>query len=320
MRVLQRKLVGLITTLLAVSVGAFFLTSLLPGDPAVALLGQSGVTPEAVATVRRELGLNHSLPYRYWLWLDHLLHGNLGFSLVQQQSVSSLLRSHLPVTLELVILSLILSLMLAVPVGMVAAYFAGRAVDRTLSTLTFIGLAVPSFVVAVVLILVFAVDLHAVPASGWTPLTANPVENLRTAILPAAALALPQVAIFARVLRSEMVTTLQQDYMWLARSKGLPTWRLLLVHAFRPSSLPLVTVTGLQVGFLLGGTVIVENLFSLPGIGQLLVTSISSRDLIVVQGLTLFIAAAFVIVNFAVDLLYSSLDPRIRRDRAIAHS
>jgi peptide/nickel transport system permease protein len=320
MRVVRRKVTGLITTLLAVSLGAFFLTSLLPGDPAVALLGQSGVTPGAIAAVRRQLGLNHSLPDRYWIWLDHVLHGNLGFSLVQQQSVSSLLRSHLPVTLELVALSLILSLLAAIPIGIFTAYRAGRPADQVLSTLTFVGLAVPSFVVAVILILLFAVDFKLVPASGWIPLTANPVQNLRTAILPSVALALPQVAIFARVLRSDMVTTLQQDYIWMARSKGISTWRVLLVHAFRPSSLPLVTVTGLQVGFLLGGTVIVENIFSLPGIGQLLVTSISSRDLISVQGVTLFIAASFVLVNFAVDMLYSSLDPRIRRDRSLAYS
>ncbi len=286
----------------------------------MALLGQSGVTPQAVAAVRKQLGLSHALPDRYWIWLTHVVHGDLGFSLVQQESVSSLLRTHLPVTIELVILSLILSLLVAIPIGIFTAYRAGTTTDQFLSTLTFVGLAVPSFVVAVILILVFAVDFHVLPASGWTPLTASPVENLRSAILPSVALALPQVAIFARVLRSDMVATLQQDFIWMARSKGLSTWRVLVVHAFRPSSLPLVTVTGLQVGFLLGGTVIVENLFSLPGIGQLLVTSISSRDLIVVQGVTLFVAAAFVIVNFAVDMLYSSLDPRIRRDRSLAHS
>jgi peptide/nickel transport system permease protein len=318
-RLIRRKILGLVTTLLAVSIGAFLLTSLLPGDPAVALLGQNGVTPQALAAVRQELGLNHNLADRYWIWLTHILQGNLGFSFVQEQSVSSLLASHLPVTIELVILSLILSLLIAIPIGIFTAYRAGRAVDQVLSTFTFVGLAVPTFVVAVILILVFAVDFHLVPASGWTPLTADPAQNLRSAILPSLALALPQVAIFARVLRSDMVTTLQQDYIWMARAKGLSTWRVLMVHAFRPSSLPLVTVTGLQVGFLLGGTVIVENLFSLPGIGQLLVTSITSRDLIVVQGVTLFIAAAFVLVNFAVDLLYSSLDPRIRRDRSAAH-
>ena len=320
MSAVRRKAIGLVTTLLAVSVVAFLLTSLLPGDPAVALLGQSGVTPQALAQVRHQLNLNDSLPHQYIIWLGHLFQGNLGYSLVQHQSVSSMLRTHLPITLELIFLSMVISLVLAIPIGILTAYRAGRPSDQIVSTLTFVGLAIPSFVVAVVLILVFAVDLRLVPASGWVALTANPLENLRSAILPSVALALPQVAVFARVLRSDLVTTLQQDFVWMARSKGLSTWRVLLVHAFRPSSLSLVTVAGLQIGFLLGGTVIVENLFSLPGIGQLLVTSISSRDLIVVQGITLFIAATFVIVNFAVDMLYASLDPRIRRDRSLAHA
>ena len=315
MRVARRKLIGLVTTLLAVSVGAFLLTSLLPGDPAVAILGQSGVTPQALAAVRHQLGLNEPLPVRYIHWLGHVLQGNLGFSFVQQQSVSSILKTHLPVTLELVFLSTVISLILAVPIGILSAYRSGRLTDQVASTLTFVGLAVPTFVVALVLVLIFAVDVHVFPASGWVPLTGNPGQNLRSAFLPAFALALPQVAILSRVLRSDMVTTLQQDYIWMANAKGLRTRRILFVHAFKPSSLALVTVAGLQVGFLLGGTVIVENLFGLPGLGQLMVSSILSRDLIVVQGVTLFIAAAFVIINFLVDMLYSTLDPRIRRDR-----
>lgn len=316
MRTVRRKLIGLVTTLLAVSVGAFLLTSLLPGDPAAAILGQSGVTPQALAAVRHELGLNEPLPLRYLHWLGHVLQGNLGFSFVQEQSVSSILRSHLPVTLELVVLATIMSIALAVPIGILSAYRAGRISDQVTSTLTFIGLAVPTFVVALVLVLILAVDVHVFPASGWVPLTADPVSNLRSAFLPAFSLALPQVAVLSRVLRSDMVTTLQQDFIWMAQAKGLRVRRILFVHAFKPSSLALVTLAGVQVGYLLGGTVIVENLFALPGIGQLMVTSILSRDLIVVQGVTLFIAASFVIVNFLVDVLYSSLDPRIRRDRA----
>lgn len=309
-------MVGLVSTLLAVSIGAFLLTSLLPGDPAAALLGQSGVTPQALAQVRHQLGLNQPLPVRYIHWLGHVLQGNLGFSLVQQQSVSSILTTHLPVTIELVVLSTVISLVLAVPIGILTAYHAGRLTDQVVSTLTFVGLAVPTFVVALVLVLLLAVDVHVFPASGWVALTASPFSNLRSALLPSVSLALPQVAILSRVLRSDMVTTLQQDFIWMAQAKGLRTRRILFVHAFKPSSLALVTVAGLQVGFLLGGTVIVENLFGLPGLGQLMVTSILSRDLIVVQGVTLFIAAAFVIVNFLVDMLYSTLDPRIRRDRA----
>lgn len=320
MRFLRRKLTGLVTTLLAVSAGTFLLTSLLPGDPAVAILGQNGVTPQALAQVRHQLGLNHPLPIRYVDWLGHVLQGNLGFSLVEEQSVSTILREHLPVTVELVVLSTVISLLLAVPIGIFTAYRAGRLSDQVTSTATFVGLAVPTFVVALVLVLIFAVDVHLFPASGWVPLTANLLSNLRSAFLPAFALALPQVAILSRVLRSDMVTTLQQDYILLARAKGLRTRRILFVHAFKPSSMALVTVAGLQVGFLLGGTVIVENLFGLPGLGQLIVSSILSRDLIVVQGVTLVIAAAFVVINFVVDLLYSILDPRIRRDRSVLAS
>jgi len=205
-----------------------------------------------------------------------------------------------------------------VPLGIWNAHRAGHLSDQVTAAITFVLLAVPSFVLALLLILLFAVKVHFFPASGWVPLTQDPVQNLRSATLPALALALPQVAIFARLLRGDMVTTLHEDFITLAHAKGLSNLRVLLVHAFRPSSFSLVTVIGLQVGFLLGGTVIVENLFSLPGIGSMLVSAINSRDLVTVQALTLFIGSAFVIINFGVDMIYSTLDPRIRRGRALA--
>jgi peptide/nickel transport system permease protein len=318
MKALRGKVVGLVATLLAVSFLTFMLTSLLPGDPAATILGESGVTKEALAAVRAELGLNHPLPYRYWLWLDHLVHGNLGFSYAKNTKVSSLLASHLPVTVEIIVLALIISLVVAVPIGVFTAYRPGRIADQIAAGTTFVLLAIPSFVMALLLILVFAVHLRVLPASGWVPLSQNPVKNLRSAFLPSVALALPQIAVFARILRGDMITTLREDFVALATAKGLSTPRVLFGHAFRPSSFSLVTVVGLQVGFLLGGTVIVETLFSLPGIGAMLIGAIESRDLITVQGLTLFIAAAFVLVNFSVDLLYSVLDPRIRRGRSLA--
>lgn len=318
MTVLRRKVFGLLSTLLAVSLLTFLLTSLLPGNPAIALLGQQAVTPQGIAAVDKELGLNHPLVVQYWIWLKHLVHGNLGYSFVVNSSVSSELKSHLPITLEIIVLSMIISLALAIPGGVFTAYRAGRIADQTISTVSFVLLAVPSFVMALFLILFFAVKVHWFPASGWVNLTQNPVENLKSAFLPSLALALPQVAVFLRLLRSDMIAVLNEDFVALARAKGLSTMRVLFGHAFRPSSFSLVTVIGLQVGFLLGGTVIVENLFSLPGIGNLLVSSIQSRDLATVQGLTLFIAASFVIVNFAVDLLYSLLDPRVRRGGLVA--
>ena len=318
MRRFADKFATLVATLLAVSFGSFMLTSLLPGDPAALMLGPSGITPQALIAVRQELGLDHPLFVRYWIWLSHVARGNLGFSYANNQSVRTMIWSHLPVTLEIIVLAMVISVALAVPLGIWNAHRAGHLSDQVTAAITFVLLAVPSFVLALLLILLFAVKVHFFPASGWVPLTQDPVQNLRSATLPALALALPQVAIFARLLRGDMVTTLHEDFITLAHAKGLSNLRVLLVHAFRPSSFSLVTVIGLQVGFLLGGTVIVENLFSLPGIGSMLVSAINSRDLVTVQALTLFIGSAFVIINFGVDMIYSTLDPRIRRGRALA--
>lgn len=313
-----RQLLALLSTLFAVSILSFLLTSLLPGDPAVAILGPSGINAQTLALARRELGLNHPLVQRYWDWLSKVLHGDLGNSFVNHLSVGSQLRTHLPVTLELIVLATMLSVALAIPLGMWSGYRAGQPADRLISLAAFAGLAVPTFVVALLLILVCAVDLRWLPASGWVPLTQSLLQNLRSAILPALALALPQTAVNIRVLRSDVATTMRSDFVTFAVAKGLPLRKILFRHAFRPSSLSFVTVVGLQIGFMLGGTVIVENLFSLPGIGQLLVQSILSRDLITVQGITLFIAASFVMINFLVDLAYSLIDPRIRRGRDLA--
>ncbi len=317
MMTLLPKAVRMIATLLAVSFLTFLLTTLLPGNPAAAMLGPGGVSPKAIKAVDAELGLNHPFFDRYGIWLGHVLHGNLGYSFVNNTPVRSELAQGLPVTLEIIMLAMIMSLAIAVPGGIICAHRAGRVADRVISSVSFVLLAVPSFVMALLLILFFAVDVHLFPASGWVPLTQNIGQNLRSAFLPSLALALAQVAIFLRLLRSDMVTTLREDFVSLARAKGISERRVLLRHALRPSSLSLVTVVGLQFGFLLGGTVIVENLFALPGIGSVLVQSIVSGDLVTVQGVTLFIAAAFVIVNFAVDMTYTLIDPRIRRGRTL---
>jgi peptide/nickel transport system permease protein len=312
---IPRKFVSLLLTLLAVAFLTFMLTSLLPGNPAVALLGQQAITATAIAAVNAELGLTHPLPVRFALWLGHALKGNLGYSFVTSSSVSSELAARLPVTIEIIILAMVISLALAIIAGVVAAQHAGRLLDNVLSGASFVLLAVPTFVMALLLILLLAVHTHVFPASGWVPLTQDPLQNLRYAFLPSLALALPQLPVFMRLLRGDMITVLHEDFIALARSKGLSPARVLLGHAFRLSSFSLVTVAGLQIGFLLGGTVIVENIFALPGIGSLLVQSIYNRDLATVQGVTLFIAAAFVVANFCVDLIYTVIDPRIRRVR-----
>jgi peptide/nickel transport system permease protein len=315
---LGRKVVRLVLTLFAVSVFTFLLTSLLPGDPAVTILGVNGVTPEALAAIHKDLGLDKPLVSRYAGWLGDVLHGDLGTSYSLGRSVGSQITSHLPVTLEIIGLAILIALVVAIPLGVFSAYKASSVADRAISLVTFALLSVPTFVVGIVLILVFAIRLDVLPPSGWVGLSEDPAENLRRALLPALALALPQIAVYTRLLRGDMRSTLDEDFVAFADSKGLSRRRVLLGHALRPSSFSLVTLVGLSVGFLMGGTVVVETMFNVPGVGSLLVNAIYQRDLVMVQGVTLFIAVAFVLVNFVVDLLYSLLDPRIRRRRVAA--
>ena len=320
MRIIRRKLPALIATLLAVSFLTFMLVSLLPGDPAVQILGAEGATPEAVAEVREELGLNAPLPVRYARWLGDAVTGDLGRSFRTNQPVLEAIIERIPVTMEIAVLALFISLAFAIPLGMLSAYRAGSGLDRAITGASFGLLSVPNFMMALVLIYVFAVNLGVLPATGWTDFTRDPVENLKSALLPALSLSVANLAVFTRLLRTDMIATLQEDFVTMARAKGMPTRRILLRHALRPSSFSLLTVAGLQVGTLLGGSVIVETLFALPGVGRLLVDSISQRDLLMVQGVVLFIAVIYVLVNFAVDLLYSFLDPRIRHGRLAARA
>jgi peptide/nickel transport system permease protein len=312
-RVAFRRIPRLIATMFAVSALAFGLITLIPGDPALVLLGVNDLTPDAIAEVHHKLGLDLPLPVRYANWLAQIAQGDLGFSYHLNQDVTSAVARRLPVSLELMILALTLSLAMAIPLGVFAAYRAGRAPDRVISAVTFGILSVPGFVMALLLIYFFAVRLRVLPASGWVSLTEDPIRNLRVVILPAFALALGQLAVFTRLLRSEMISTLQEEYIAMARAKGMPTWRILLVHALKPSSFPLVTVVGIQIGVLIGGAVIVETIFSVPGMGSMLYNAILSHDYIMVQGVTLFVAAAYVLANFLVDLVYAALDPRISR-------
>lgn len=315
---LRKRVVRLLTTLFAVSFITFMLTSLLPGDPAYTILGAEGVTPEAVARVHADLGLDDPLPVRFGNWLGDAARGDLGTSYSLGRDVTDLMMARLPVTLELIVLSLGISLTVSIPIGIWTAYRAKHIGSKLVSLLTYTLLSVPSFVVGIMLILLFSIKLDWLPASGWVAFSENPVENLKRAVLPALALALPQIAVFSRLLRGDMMATLDLDFVSFADSKGLTTRRILLGHAFRPSSFSLLTLAGTSIGYLMGGTVIVETMFNLPGMGTLVTTAIAQRDLVTVQGVTLFVAAAFVIINFFVDLLYAVLDPRIRRSHGAA--
>jgi peptide/nickel transport system permease protein len=308
-----RRLPAMLATLLIVSFLTFLLTSLLPGDPAVQILGADAANdPDSLEVVREELRLDDPLLVRYGAWLQNVATGDLGRSFRTDQQVADAIRERLPVTLEVGGLAVLIALAFAIPLGTLSAFRAGSRADRLVTGASFGLLALPPFMVAILLILVFAVTLGWLPATGWVRFTADPLDNLRHAILPALSLAVGEMAVYTRLLRADMITTLQQDSITMARAKGIPTQRILFRHALRPSSFSLMTVVGLQVATIIGGAVIIETLFALPGVGRLLVDSILQRDLIMVQGCALVIAIAFVVINFIVDILYTFLDPRIR--------
>ena len=318
MRQFLRKLVTLVPTVFLVSLLTFLLTSLLPGDPALQVLQGAEPTQEAIEAVRKDLGLDKPLPIRYLTYLGDMAQGDFGRSYRTRQPVLEAIGERLPVTLQIGLFALVASIVLAVPLGVFSAYRANGVVDRTITTASFGLLAIPSFMTALLLLYFFAVYLGLFPATGWTRLTDDLGKNLKSVVLPATALGIGQLAVYTRLLRSDMIATLQEDYVSMARAKGLPTWRILFRHALRPSSFSLLTIVGLQVGNLIGGAVIVEQFFALPGVGRLLYDSITQRDLIMVQGVVLFLALSTVMANFAVDLLYTVLDPRIRRGASAA--
>lgn len=311
MSFLARRAVRLVVVLLAVSFLSFSLINLLPGDPTTQILG-ANATAESRQALREDLGLDQALPVRYTGWLKGALTGDLGVSYRNSIPVLESLQQRLPVTVELLVLAQVIALGLAVPLGVLAGRRAGGGFDRLLSVGTLGLLSMPVFVTGVVLILIFAVGLGLLPATGYRRLTEDPVGNLRTLLLPAVTLAVGQLAVYARLLRADLISTLQEDYISLARARGLSSRRILWRHALRPSVTSLITVIGLNVGALIGGAVIVEILFGLPGVGRLIVDSIFARDYLVVQGCVVVVSVGYVLVNFAVDLTYALADPRIR--------
>lgn len=313
-RTLGLRLVRLLATVFAVSFLTFFMTSLLPGDPVDIIIPPGiGERDEVlVAQIREELGLNDPFIIRYGNWLSDVVRGDFGTSYVTDQPVLSEITSRLPVTFELALVAVLMSVFLAIPLGIASAYKQGRGVDNSISSVVQFLLSVPPFVVGIFLIWGVALQLRLLPATGWTRLTDSLSGNIKAVILPASALALSQLAVFTRLVRADMISTLQENYVLSARAKGLTDGYVLFRHAFRPSSLSLITVVGLNIGALLGGTVVIEQLFAVPGLGRKLLESINTRDLIMVQGIVLFISAIYVIINTAVDLIYMVVDPRIR--------
>jgi len=312
-RELLRRLGQLVAVLALVSFGVFLLVALLPGDPTAAILGP-GHPPEDYAALRSELGLDQPILQRYAEWLGNALTGDLGHSIIPPHAaVSDRIAAALPVSLELAALGLTIALVVALPLALLSAYREGGSADRAISAVVFAVLSIPSFLLGLLLIMLFVDRLGWLPRSQWVRLTDSVSGNLSHAILPAIVIALPEVALFTRILRNDLVRTLREDYVLAARAKGMGPRHIMMNEALRPSSFSLITVLGISLGTLIGSTVIVEYLFSLPGMGTLVVTAASQGDFPMVQGAALVIATIYVVINAGIDLTYGYLDPRTRR-------
>ena len=308
-------MVRLIATLFVVSLLTFLLVEQLPGDPILAILPPEALDDlENIERIRKELKLDDSVFTRYARWVGDALQGDLGKSYITDQPVAEAIKDRIPVTIELALLATIIAALFAIPIGALAAYREGGYFDRITSALTTAALSIPGFLAGIFFIWLFTLKFNWLPSTGWNRLSEKGLlANLQTAILPASALALAPLAINARLIRADMIGTLKEDYILSARAKGLRDRYILMRHALRPSSLTAITVFALQLGGLIGGTVVIETVFALPGLGTRLISGIYQRDVMMLQGITLFIATVYVVVNTAVDLLYLALDPRIRR-------
>lgn len=307
-----RRLGQFVVVLFLASIAVWALIYSLPGDPATTIDGPDA-TPVELAATRARLGLGHPLFVQYAVWLRNAFSGNLGASFFSGDTVTQLLALRIPATAQLAVISLILMLIIAIPAGIVVALRPRSIVGRLLQGYLTLGLAIPSFWLAILLVIALAIRVHALPASSeFVPIWQDPLEALRFTILPAAAIAVHASCITARFLAASLSEAMGRDFIRTVRAKGVSESRVVLRHALRNASLPTVTVVGIQLGGLLGGTVVIEALFNYPGLGRQLYTSIQERDYAVVQGGVLFVVVAFLVLNLLVDLLYASLDPRIR--------
>ncbi len=314
LKMIASRLTRLVLTVLVVTFATFTLTNVLPGDAVNALIPiDAQQDREFVEQIREEWGLNDPLIVRYGRWLGDAVQGDLGRSLVTGQPVTDEITHRLPITLEIMVVAVGFSLLVAVPLGAFTGYREGRKSDRVFSGVAQAGLSLPSFVTGLILIYVFALKLQWFPAVGWNRLSNGIGPNLKSVALPALALAITEIAVYTRVLRSDMIHTLKENYILSARAKGLTDRFILFRHGLRPSLLTLVTVVGLNIAALLGGVLVIEYLFAIPGIGKRLFSAIQQRDFMMVQAITILITVFYVVVNTITDLTYMVVDPRIRR-------
>jgi peptide/nickel transport system permease protein len=310
LRSLSQGVLSLVATLAAVSLAIFLVLDVLPGDPASVMLG-TGARPDTLAALRTELGLDQPALWRYLGWVGGLLHGDLGRSVTYAMPVGPLIAERLAVTLPLAALALLLVVLIAVPLGVVAAARHDRGLDHAVTLFSQLGLAVPNFWLGLLFILAFATGLGWFPAGGF-PGWAAGWPALKSLILPAIALALPQAAVLARVVRASTLEVLGADFVRTARAKGVGERRALLRHVVPNALIPVATIVGLQVSFLVAGAVLVENVFNLPGLGRLAFQALAQRDLVVIRNVVLLLAALVIVVNAAVEIAYGLFDPRLR--------
>jgi len=305
-----RRVVLMLPVAFLVTVGVFMLIHLSPGDPALIVLGEDR-SPQAIAQVHAELGLDKPLYAQYLIWVNRIVHGDWGRSITTDEPVASAITERLPATLELGIAALLWSLLVAIPLGTIAAVRRGSVVDRLATGITVAGVSVPNFFIGIVLIFVLSVSARIFPFGGYVPFTQDPLESLRHVALPAIALGTAGTAINMRFTRSSMIEVLNNDYIRTARAKGASWRRVVFIHALKNALIPVVTIVGLQIGGIIEGAVVTETVFTWPGVGRLAVESIFNRDYTVVQGVVLVAAFSYMLANLLVDLVYGWLDPRI---------
>jgi peptide/nickel transport system permease protein len=308
-----RRLALLVPVLLGVSVLVFTLIHLIPGDAALLAIGyEQRISEEQRAAVRKSYGLDQPLPIQYVKWMGHVVRGDLGRSLRTKRPLTEELKLRLPVTAELTLLAGLLGTIPAIAIGTLSALKRNSGLDYAATVTTLLGISVPNFLLATVLVLIFSYKLKWLPPIGYESIREDPGQNLKIMIMPAVSLAMPLAAVMMRYTRSSVLEALSQEHVRTARAKGLASRSVLIRHVLRNASIPIITIGGIQIATLLGGTVIIESIFSLPGIGRYIYDAIGNRDYPVVQGVTLVVATIFVLVSLLVDILYTVMDPRLR--------
>ncbi|WLR49680.1 ABC transporter permease [Bacillus tianshenii] len=305
-----RRLLALIPVLLTVSVVVFLIIHFIPGDPAAAMLGSSA-TPEQLAQMREQLGLNKPLIAQFFMWISNVVQGDLGSSFVSNKAVTTLIAERLPATLNLVIYAIFISILIAIPLGILAAVKHNTKWDYSAMIISLIGISIPNFWAGLLLIMVFALQLGWFPSIGYVPITEGLLGNIKHLLLPAFSLGFIQAGIITRMTRSSMLEVLGQDFIKMIRAKGASEWIVIVNHALKNAMVPVITIIGINFGLLLGGTVVVESIFNIPGVGKLVVDSVFNRDYPVIQGIILVIATIYVVITLIIDLLYTYFDPKI---------